>query len=312
MRATLASAAGSEKSIGGFTFSTALKASWRMRSNLRDVTRKLSSFRYDAFSDTNMFGPATHLLGRPGKLLRPALVFLGAEMIGADSRQFVDLAAGAEILHTASLVHDDLIDEDSTRRRISSVHSKYGNEAAILAGDALVAKGIMLISKYGHAVTSTMSKTALDMCAGELLDYGLQKQRRIPSTKEYIKIAKLKSGSLLGACCSVVPRYAGNAMTDEMFLFGMNAGVAFQIRDDIIESVDKRERRVNGAGKGRAYKPDIVRSIMKSDGMGKSKAVEKAVVLNNYFADVAVGSIRKGIARQALSDYINFVRVRKY
>jgi geranylgeranyl pyrophosphate synthase len=306
-----ASADGSERSTNGFVFSTSLKASWHMRSNLRDVTRKLSSFRYDEFSDAKMLGPATHLLNRPGKLLRPALVFLGAEMIGADSRQFVDLAAGAEILHTASLVHDDLIDADKTRRGIASVHSKYGNEAAILAGDALIAKGIMLVSKYGLAVTTIMSKTALDMCAGELLDYGLQKERRIPSTKEYVRIAKLKSGSLLGACCSIVPRYSKDAITNEMFLFGMNAGVAFQIRDDIVETIDKRERGLNGTFRSRTYKPDIVRSIMEANGLGKEAAVEKAVMLNNYFADVAIGSIRKESARQTLSDYINFVRVRK-
>jgi geranylgeranyl pyrophosphate synthase len=297
--------------VNGFAFSQSLAVGNSLKRNLREVLRRLSSFGNDDFSDKRMAGPATHLLGRPGKLLRPSLVFLGAAAIGEDYRCFIDMAVGAEILHTASLVHDDLIDADTTRRGVSSVHSKYGSETAILAGDALIAKGIMLVSKYGFEVTSAMSKAALDMCAGELLDYSLQKDRRLPTTKEYIRIARLKSGSLLGTCCSIVPTYKKSTMAKEMFLFGLNAGIAFQIRDDVIEAIDPHENDVNGNRKKISFKADIVSVVGKSLGTGREDALEGAVALNNYFADRALGSINDNKTRDALSYYADFVRVRK-
>ena len=142
----------------GFAFHSSPPLDAPTKTNLVKVITRLSSFDRGDFSDKRMLGPATHLLKSPGKLLRPAMVFLGAGMVGEEYEQFIDLAAGAEILHTASLVHDDIIDKDARRRGIAAVHSKYGNETAILAGDALIAKGVMLISKYGVDVTSAMAR----------------------------------------------------------------------------------------------------------------------------------------------------------
>ncbi len=297
----------------GFAFHSSPPLDAPTKTNLVKVITRLSSFGSGDFSDKRMLGPATHLLKSPGKLLRPAMVFLGAGMVGEECEPFIDLAAGAEILHTASLVHDDIIDRDVKRRGIAAVHSKYGNETAILAGDALIAKGVMLISKYGVDVTSAMANAALDMCAGELLDHALEEERRMPDAREYLKVARLKSGSLLGTCCSIVPLYKKKEIARELFAFGMNAGIAFQIRDDVLETVDGSERRMNGGKKVAAetFRQNIVNILGADQDIGPSEALENAVALNNYFADRALGSIKGSAARSALRNYIEFVRVRK-
>lgn len=300
------------KVVRGFAFYSSPPLDVTMKLNLVKVLGRLSSFTRNDFSDKSMLGPATHLLKRPGKLLRPALVFLGAGLIGESYEKFIDLAAGAEILHTASLIHDDIIDEDARRRGMTSVHSMYGNETAILAGDALIAKGVMLISRYGLSVTSAMAKAALDMCAGELIDHSFSEEERAPETREYLKVARLKSGSLLGTCCSIVPLYRNDGAAGELFSFGMNAGIAFQIRDDVLETVDSTEsKRNSGKEDATAFRSNIVGIIRNSLGCGTQEATERAVALNNYFADRALGSIKSKEMKSTLSDYIEFVRITK-
>ena len=134
----------------------------------------------------------------------------------------------------------------------------------------------------------------------------------MPDVREYLKVARLKSGSLLGTCCSIVPLYRNDAVASELFSFGMNAGIAFQIRDDILETVDNTERRINGGKIGaETFRQNIVNIIGADKDIGPSEALENAVALNNYFADRALGSIKKRATRSALRNYIEFVRVRK-
>jgi geranylgeranyl pyrophosphate synthase len=282
-----------------------------MRNGLNAVLRGLSALGYEDFSDRRMLGPATHLFRKPGKMLRPALVFLGAGVLGEKCCDFVKLAMAAEILHTASLVHDDLIDEDLKRRGISTVHVKYGNNAAILAGDALIAKGMSLASEYGNDVMKAVTKSAMDMCVGELLDYNYQKRRIIPDVKEYLRVARLKSGVFTGTCCSVVPLYKRSRLAENLFKFGLNLGIAFQIRDDVIEKVNQKDRKDNGRGaNSRDFKLDLISVIGKQFKLNRPEALLQAIELGNYFADRAFGSIRDKGMQSELRGYVDFVRVK--
>ena len=158
-----------------------------------------------------------------------------------------------------------------------------------------------------------MAKAALDMCAGELIDHSFSEEERAPETREYLKVARLKSGSLLGTCCSIVPLYRNDGAAGELFLFWNNAGVKpFQIRDDVLETVDSTEsKRNSGKEDATAFRSNIVGIIRNSLGCGTQEATERAVALNNYFADRALGSIKSKEMKSTLSDYIEFVRITK-
>ncbi len=295
-----------------FLFHTSLPIGNSVKIGLRKTSERLSAFGYRDFSDKKLFLPATYLLNKPGKMLRPALVFLGANILEEDVEDFVDLAVAAEVLHTASLAHDDIIDKDTKRRGMPSLHIKYDEETAIITGDALIAKAVALSARYGPEVVRSVANAALDMCAGELLDYSFQKEEKLPSVREYINIARLKSGTFLGTCFNVAAIASRNKLAKNMFNFGLNLGIAFQIRDDIIEVIDLEERKRNGNGsKSGTTSSSIVRVFEEKFKISRHEAIEKAVSLNNYFVDRSVGFIIDQKIRSKLNPYVDFVRIRK-
>ncbi len=293
---------------GQVALSNALRMSGSIRSGMNRVSARLASFDYPDFSEKELFASATYTLRKPGKMLRPALVFLGAQVIGRETDAFVDMAAAAELLHTASLVHDDIIDRDTVRRGVPALHARYGRETALLAGDALIAKAVSLAARYGPGVVKTVADASLDTCAGELLDYTFQRDGRMPSVREYLRIARLKNGVFMGTCSSIAATYARSRKAGRLYAFGLNLGVAFQIRDDIIEMVDAGERVRNGGAAKRS--PNLVSIFERQFRIGNEEALGNAVELNNYFADRALGFVKGEKAGAELASYIDFVRIR--
>lgn len=302
--------AGATKRAGGFLFKRTLPRPGYAGDCLRMTSSRLLALGYGDFADRLLAGPATYLLRKQGKMIRPSLIFASARLLGRDMNEFVDLAVAGELLHTASLIHDDIIDKDTARRGLPAVHVRYGSETALLAGDALIAKAVELGAKYGSTVVEAMAKTAIDMCAGELLDYDYQKRRRMPDVKTYLRIAKLKSASLIGRCASVVALHAKDGTEDSLMRFGVELGIAFQIRDDILEVIDARERKENGGAESRtAFRLNIIDIIMRGQRSNKKDALDTAVALNNYFADMASASVSGLRFAQELKDYVDFVRI---
>ncbi len=267
----------------------------------RAVSRLLSFCPKD-FVSTQLLKPATHLLNRNAKFLRAMLVFTGADALGEEPDSFTDLAVALELLHTSSLIHDDIIDRDLKRRGVSAVHIEYDRETAILAGDALMAKAVELSSSYGREVITLISKSAMRMCAGELLDYDCQKGRRIPSLEEYLDIAQLKCASLIGASCSAPALYKRSAICGRMDAIGTNIGMAYQIRDDALDFAETgRKRAVTD------FKPNIVAVLHAHSGMGIGDAVARAARFNNGYVDAAEKQARDRRLRAAFWPYLNFV-----
>ncbi|VVB77352.1 Geranylfarnesyl diphosphate synthase [uncultured archaeon] len=258
------------------------------------TSSRLRSLSAGDFVDRRLFGPSVHLLNSQGKMLRPALVLLGALALGEDPYGYVDLAAALELLHTSSLIHDDLIDGDSKRRGTEAVHVKYGNDAAILAGDALMSKAIILSSQYGTEVISEISKSAMDMCAGEMLDSYCQKSTAAPTLAAYLRIASLKSASLIGVSASSVAVHRKNRLAPRLHAFGIDCGIAFQIRDDVLERVDGARAKLH------RKEPNFVSVLRERDGLGEEGAMLKAVELNLKYiarAKKAIGGQRMTLLR---------------
>lgn len=182
-------------------------------------------------------GIVTHLLERPGKRLRPILVILAASLGEADPRAIIHVGAAVELIHLASLVHDDIIDGAKRRRGRPSVAAKWGNHTAVLVGDYLWAQAYMLLTcQAQYGVVGTMSGAIADMCQGELTQLASLYD---PSGGEeaYLTRIRLKTASLFAACCRAGAQLAGldPACTEALADFGLQLGFAFQLKDDVLD-----------------------------------------------------------------------------
>lgn len=178
-----------------------------------------------------------YLLRNRGKQLRPTLVFLSAGACGTITERTSIGAAMVELLHTATLVHDDVVDNAPMRRGIASINAVWKNKVAVLVGDYLLAKGLLIAVEHGeHEFLRITSDAVRRMSEGELLQ--LQQLRsRTPSKDTYLRIIKDKTASLIAACCEIgaVSSGAESHICELLRLFGEHVGTAFQIRDDVLD-----------------------------------------------------------------------------
>lgn len=270
------------------------------------TTSRLSDLDKDDFVVAELSGPATHLLKVPGKLIRPGLVFSSALMFKQELEKFVDLAMAIELLHTASLVHDDILDRDSVRRGVDAVHTKYGSDKAILAGDALIAKAIELASPYGGVVVKRAAEAAKNMCAGETLDIERQKSGRPMSLDEYKTIAELKTASLIATSTSVVADYIDDVSRNALYDIGFNIGMSFQIRDDIMNYAGTEALAKKPVGNDSIYsRPNIVSVFEQA---GRPSPLKTAIKLNNYYVDGA-RALLQDVKSDMFERYLDFLSI---
>lgn len=180
---------------------------------------------------------AARLVLGGGKRLRPALVIAAAKTGKYDRATALPVAAALEALHTATLIHDDVIDGADTRRGMPTLHGNHGNHVAIYAGDYLLAKAVMLLSRSNLPQTE-LHRLALameTMCTGEVAQY--MGRNRVPGFREYLKRIMGKTGILFASACAAGGRSAGmdDRGTMRLWRFGMRLGAAFQIRDDLLD-----------------------------------------------------------------------------
>ena len=193
-------------------------------------------------SQSPLVGEAsTHLIKAGGKRLRPALVMITSRA-GEEGRTETDLAAAAiELVHLATLYHDDVIDETETRRGAPTVHSKWGLEVAVLAGDYLFAQGCVLAATAGGDVTGILSRAIAEVCEGQIVETtSVGDPRRSPD--EYMRTIELKTAALFGAGCELGAATSGVPEHREVLrTYGRKVGLAFQIVDDLLDLVGDPE-----------------------------------------------------------------------
>jgi geranylgeranyl pyrophosphate synthase len=176
-----------------------------------------------------------YALQTKGKQLRATLVLLSGESVGGNREEMRKLALAIELLHLASLVHDDILDEDLFRRNALSVHAKWSIKEAVMVGDILASLSLVLCKKYKREILDVIIDTCIQLSDGEYSDVELAKTTL--SEKEYFKKIEKKSASLFKAAC-ICGALAANGSPSEMNalgLFGENYGAAYQIRDDILD-----------------------------------------------------------------------------
>ena len=179
----------------------------------------------------------TYIVKRKGKQMRPMFVFLSAGTCGNISESTYRGASLIELLHTATLVHDDVVDDANYRRGFFSVNALWKNKIAVLVGDYLLSRGLLLsVDNNDHALLKIVSEAVREMSEGELLQ--MEKARRLDITEDvYYDIIRQKTASLISSCCAVGAASSGNenGTIDRMKLFGEKVGMAFQIKDDLFD-----------------------------------------------------------------------------
>ena len=274
---------------------------------LEKAVKRLGSLGTGDFVESRLAVPSTHLLRASGKLLRPSLVFLGISYLGEDPNEFIDLGVAIELLHVSSLIHDDLIDQDARRRGLEAVHIKYGSEAAVLAGDALISKAIQMACKFGVGAVDFVSKAAMEMCAGEMLDFEYQRKSISPDLKTYLNIAKLKCASLTGASASIGAVSMGRKSFTDLYNFGSYLGMAFQIRDDVLEFASLNTEKHVDPNKLNA---NIVKGLLDHENLSKEDALDRAVHENNRYIELSLDALENTGNAGILKEYAEAVRLK--
>lgn len=180
-----------------------------------------------------------HAFRLGGKRLRPALLLLAAKASGKVVRDHVVLAAVVEMIHTATLVHDDILDEADLRRHRETINATSGNEASVLVGDFLFTHAFYLASSLETTHACQMIGRATNIvCAGELRQIHGRGNFEL-SEAEYLSIIEAKTAELCACCCRLGAHYAGVSLAcqDSLDRYGRNLGIAFQIADDLLDLV---------------------------------------------------------------------------
>lgn len=180
---------------------------------------------------------------RSGKMLRPGLVLLAGAAAGRITDQHVRIAAMVELIHNATLLHDDVIDEGQTRRGGPTINSLWGNESAVLLGDLLLSYVFQMCADLEPQIISIIAATAARTCEGELRQINARKNWQL-SEAEYIDIITEKSAVFMSSCCRLgaLLAQATESEVESLARFGLNAGIAFQIADDLLDVTgDERE-----------------------------------------------------------------------
>lgn len=178
-----------------------------------------------------------YILRRKGKQIRPSFVLLSSAMLGNITESSYTAASLIELLHTASLVHDDVVDESYERRGIFSIKAIWRSKIAVLVGDYLLAKGLLLsVEKKEYELLEIVSEAVRDMSEGELLQ--MRKARKLDITEEeYFEIIEKKTAALIASCtaCGARAVTKDREVTGKMKEFGKLVGIAFQIKDDLFD-----------------------------------------------------------------------------
>lgn len=284
-----------------------------------------------------------YIVQRKGKQLRPIMVFLSAKAAGQITNASFIAASLVELLHTASLVHDDVVDDSNKRRSFFSINALWKNKIAVLVGDYMLSKGLLLcIENDQFNILKIVSKAVKSLSEGELLQ--IEKARRLDIKEDvYFEIIKQKTASLIAAGCES-GAYSGtdNPTIIEMLRqYGENVGIAYQIKDDLFDysdddigkpkGIDIKEKKmtlplIHALNKASWLERRQIINIIKNDSENMAKVrkviqfvkdkggMEYAISKMNEYKDLAISNLNDlpdSPSKQSLIDIVSFVIDRK-
>ncbi len=219
-----------------------IETSTNLESALSLVEEMLSDL---TSSDVVLLNQASsHIMNAGGKRLRPRVLFLSFEAVGGtDLSRIAPVAAALELIHTASLVHDDINDHSEMRRGRATINARWGNTLALLTGDFIFLKVLDLAAGFDAEVIRVLSRTCVALVEGEILQIATQSEGQLTEA-DYLEIVGRKTASLFSACAELGAIVAGASLEERTALrdYGYSFGVAFQLRDDVLDLVGSSQR----------------------------------------------------------------------
>ncbi len=302
-------------------------------------------FKKSLQSDIPLLGTILNYLYRTkGKQLRPMFVFLSAKLHGGTNEYSKLAACSVELLHTATLVHDDVVDESYERRGSFSVKALWKNKLAVLVGDYILARGLLLqLEHKKYNFLHLISRAVQDMAEGEILQ--MKKSRKLDIDDEtYFEIIRKKTASLIATSMAIGAASAtdDNEIVEKMYRIGQDAGIAFQIKDDIFDYQSKgilgkptgndiKEKKItlpllhvlNNAGNSERRR--ILRLIKRRNNSSQvvneliqmvidKGGLKHAEIKMNEFKDKAINALHEFPeceARESLVELMNYISTRK-
>lgn len=213
-----------------------------------DITKTIEE-ELATITPQNLADASVYLTRAGGKMLRPALTLITAEAVGGARESSLNAAAAIELIHTFSLIHDDIMDQDDTRRGMPSVHKVWGDDVAILAGDTLFSKAFEIIigskgtsSDQNNKALATVADACVKICEGQALDMSFEERFDVKQD-EYMEMIFKKTGALIAAAtkAGAIMGGASDEVIDAMYEYGRLIGLAFQIQDDYLDLVADEE-----------------------------------------------------------------------
>ncbi|MFQ5823960.1 MAG: polyprenyl synthetase family protein [bacterium] len=187
-----------------------------------------------------LYEPITYILESGGKRIRPILLILSCKAVGGNVEDCLDAAVAVELLHNFTLVHDDIMDQDDTRRGRPTVHKKWDTDVALLAGDGLVALAYQSLLRTNslriNEITTNFTNAIVELCEGQALDREFESLRGI-RLFDYLNMIEKKTARLLNISAKIGAIIGGgdDSEIDALGKFGLNLGLAFQIQDDLLD-----------------------------------------------------------------------------
>ncbi len=248
------------------------------------IEKELKNFMNSVDADIRIKKALRYAISAGGKRFRPIIVLLAGKMCGSDYSKLINLAIAVELIHTASLVHDDVIDGAEMRRGRIALNKKYNPSLAILLGDWLISKSVELTSVYGEKYIRDFSRVGMMLTEGETMDlYSVQDNF---GEEEYFECIKKKTAILFAYSAKTPCEIAGGSdlAVDSMYRYGYNLGTAYQIVDDLLEYLralkDKKSE----------FESMTLPQIYERE-FGRQTAVEKTLEAIYKFRDESISSL---------------------
>ena len=210
--------------------------------------------RHFPATPASLYDSSQYILALGGKRIRPVLCLMGNELVNNINPDTWHVATAIELFHNFTLIHDDIMDKAPLRRGTETVHSKYGESTALLAGDVMLVVAYDYVNKinkdYLQIVMKLFNKTAKEVCEGQQLDMDFEKEERV-NFDDYLKMIELKTSVALAASLQLggILGGAGKGNQQHLYEFGKNLGIAFQVQDDYLDAFgdpDKFGKQVGG------------------------------------------------------------------
>ena len=264
-------------------------------------------FRASMKSEVPLLDSVTNfIIKRKGKQMRPLFVFLSAKICGKVSDLTYHAASLIELLHTATLIHDDVVDDSMQRRGFFSLNALWGNKVAVLVGDYLLSKGLLLSIENNAIDLLRITSTAVrEMSEGELLQ--IEKARKLDIKEAvYFQIIRKKTASLIASACAAGAASTGvdQSLTDDFYKLGELIGIAFQIRDDLFDFGDGDAGKPQGNDiQEKKMTLPLIRALNQTDDNNRNRIID--IIKNESTDPVKINEVTNFVLS---SDGIEYAR----